>query len=110
MFMFRFRVAVWTQWLDIKRHFRNIRSRTWWSIVGRSSVVVRWPNGWTKPDHLGNQFLSSDPNDHYREWLEDNVGKQGWSWQWYPEPDGTLRIYFRKNKEKEMILAALRWS
>ena len=38
--------------------------------------------GWTELDNLGNQTSSADPNDHFRPWLEQNVGRQGWDWDW----------------------------
>lgn len=64
---------------------------------------------------------SADPNDHYRPWLEEHVGRQGWDWNWRigniaPPPPGlgktkdTLIIKFRRAKEKHATIAALRWS
>ena len=72
---------------------------------------VRWPAGWTRPDHLGNQVNSADPNDHYRPELERLVGRQGWDWDWRVDPydiDG-LMIKFRKGKQYHASYFALKW-
>ena len=56
-----------------------------------------WHNGW------------GDPNDYYRKWLEDNVGKQGSEWQWdiWHNNADIVRIEF--SKEEDAILFELRW-
>lgn len=46
-------------------------------------IKLAWPNGWTEPDDLGNSTRSSDPNAHYRPYLEQNLGTQGHDWDWY---------------------------
>lgn len=28
------------------------------------------------------EIYSADPNEHYRPWMERNVGRQGWDWNW----------------------------
>lgn len=67
-------------------------------------ITVRWPM-----DHR-----SADPNDHYRPWLEDHVGRQGWDWNWDIKADDIVRnrltIKFRKGKESRAVEAALMWS
>ena len=52
----------------------------------------------------------SVPADLYREWLETNVGKKGWDWEWYFNPKGTIDIKFRLGKGKWATVMALRWS
>ena len=69
-----------------------------------SDAVVPWPRGWVESKAFGSQVFSSDPNDHYREWLEQHVGKQGWDWEWeianghFPASNG-LRVMFKKGNE-----------
>jgi hypothetical protein len=57
---------------------------------------------------------SADPNDHYRPYMEQNVGRQGWDWDWSMLDNdvvqNTLTIKFRKGKEHLATLVALRWS
>jgi len=87
----------------------------WWHLMPGKSISLPWPNGWTEPDHLGNQFLSADPNDHWRPWLEANVGRQGWDWDWRldgrsPGYHGNLEIRFRRGRQEAMMAFALRWA
>jgi len=58
------------------------------------------------------EMFSADPNDHYRPWMEANVGRQGWDWNWRIDSveGDTLAIKFRRSKEYYASLAALRWS
>lgn len=71
----------------------NIRDKLWWWLVPGVIIKVRWPRGMIVIDHddprwvdLGGatrvEIDSADPNDHYRPWLEANVGKQKWHWDW----------------------------
>jgi hypothetical protein len=81
----------------------------WWKHMSGPIITIKWPSGWTNPDHLGNSVLSSDPNDHYREILETNVGKQGWDWDWKVgsvNPDA-LDIKFRKKHEDYALMFKL---
>ena len=85
-------------------------------------IKVRWPVGQVAvgPDGLvgiGEHFEyieSADPNDHYRPWMEENVGTQCWDWDWAIRDDdvteGRLTIKFRWGKELQALEAALRWS
>lgn len=109
MFMWKLRYKIWEQWYYFTRLVGRARHRVWWRIQGRSSCVVKWPTGWTEPDHLGNQFLSSDPNDHYRAWLEANIGRQGWDWDWRPH-EGGVKIWYRPSQADRMVEAVLKWS
>ena len=76
-------------------------------------IEVPWPLGWTDPDHLGNSYQSADPNDHYRPWMETNVGRQCWDWDWDlkigSQGDTRLMIKFRKGKEALATEAWMRW-
>ena len=67
-------------------------------------IVVRWPRS---PE-------SSDPNDHYRPWMEDHVGKQGVDWDWGLINDdvanNNLSIRFNVGDEAQAMQAKLMWS
>jgi hypothetical protein len=58
--------------------------------------------------------FSADPNDHYRPWLEEHVGKQGWDWNWglygNNAAENKLRIKFRKKHAPMAMLAMLLWA
>ena len=87
-------------------------------------INVRWPKGQVKvgPSHrdgwsgYGPEFEyvdSADPNDHYRPWMEENVGKQGWDWNWgmanNDVADNRLTIKVRTKHAECLTLAAMRW-
>ena len=67
-------------------------------------IVVRWPRS----------VESADPNDHYRPWLELNVGKQGREWDWglrnSDAHDNTLSIRFKRDNEMLAMTAKLMWA
>ena len=88
-------------------------------------VNVRWPRGQVKvgPSHrdgyseYGPEFEyvdSADPNDHYRPWLEQHVGRQGWDWNWgmgnRDATDNRLTIKIRQKHAKYATLAVIKWS
>ena len=96
---------------EIVKRTVNILRILQWRYWLRTEIIVDWPNGWTPQDHLGNSALSSDPNEWYREWLERNVGRQGWTWDWrvtmlHPEVRDMLVIKFRR--ERDAILFTLK--
>ena len=90
------------------------------------TVKVRWPTGnivvnYEDPrwQDMGGAVwvdlgFSADPNDHYRWWLEKNVGRQGWDWDWdLKDRDVTenlLTIKVKQNKAEYASIIALRWS
>jgi len=103
----------------------NIKDKLWWRFMPGAVINVAWPTGQVKvgPSHregysgYGPEFEyvdSADPNDHYRPWMEEHVGKQGWDWNW--GLSGTdvslnrLTIKIRQKHEKYATIAALRWS
>lgn len=109
---------------EVKKRTLNIFSNLWWKYIPGTIVEVRWPVGWVvlHDDGNGGQVSteSADPNDHYRPWLEKNVGKQGWDWDWriggIAADNGfgttghdTLLIKFRRNKEDHATVAKLKW-
>ena len=91
-----------------------------WRLRLKHEITIPWPTGWTPQDHLGNSSNSSDPNEWYRDWLEHQVGRQGWAWDWRVgqthiprdnpliEVRDTLKIRF--HKEEHAVLFALKWA
>lgn len=103
----------------------NIKDTLWWRFMPGEMITVKWPVGQVKvgPRHrygwsgYGPEFEyvnSADPNDHYRPWLEKNVGKQGWDWNWglrdNNSAENRLTIKVRKKHTKWLTMAALMWS
>lgn len=104
----------------------NIYQKIWWKFVPGKVIKVKWPRGNLVIDHnhpkwqdMGGAVwvdlgFSADPNDHYRPWLEKNVGKQGWDWNWgfadSDATDDTLTIKIRRGREKYATLLGLMWS
>lgn len=102
-----------------------------WRMLQGGEVFVKWPSGeceitsshtrwgWmidpTSP--TSHTIHSADPNDHYRPWLEANVGKQGRDWEWkiapYKEgfysPGDRVLIRVRKSKRHALSAMALMW-
>lgn len=83
----------------------------WWKYVPGITVKVKWPVGLIAPDY---KIESADPNDHYRPWLEEHVGRQGWDWDWSLNDtdvaDNLLTIKLLKKHESCATLIALKWS
>lgn len=85
---------------------------------------VRWPRGiividdtdprWYDVGASRVEIGSADPNDHYRPYLEQNVGRQGWDWQWgLADRDATedrLTIRIRRPLNHWCSIIALRWN
>jgi hypothetical protein len=88
-------------------------------------INVRWPRGvveineshplwdWTVgPSKY--KVESADPNDHYRPFLEKNVGRQGWDWNWglhgNDAGNDRLTIKIRKKHSEYAMVLALKWS
>ena len=103
----------------------NIKDKLWWRFMPGVVINVRWPTGKIKvgPSHrdgwagVGEYFEyvdSADPNDHYRPWMEEHVGKQGWDWQWGMANNDVsancLTIKIRQKYAKHATIAALMWS
>lgn len=103
----------------------NIREKLWWRFMPGVVVNVAWPKGLIKvgPGHrdgwsgYGPEFEyidSADPNDHYRPWMEQHVGQQGWDWNWgmgdRDASDNRLTIKIRRKHQEHAIIAKLMWS
>lgn len=104
----------------------NLKQNLWWRFMPGVIINVRWPVGDVVVDHnhplwqdMGgavwvNLGESSDPNDHYRPYLEKYVGKQGWDWDWgmadRDANDNRLTIKIRKKYASYATIASLKWS
>ena len=97
---------------EITKRTANPIKNAVWRLRLKHQIIVDWPSGWTPTDRMGVSRNSSDPNEWYREWLENNVGRQGWAWDWryeilHPEVRDMLIVKFRK--EEHAVLFALKW-
>ncbi len=96
----------------------NILQKLWWRFVPGVVVNVKWPKGWVvlheAPDGSCVSTESAGPNDHYRPWMEQHVGRQGWDWNWgmadRDATDNRLTIKIRQSKTKYATMIALMWS
>ena len=105
----------------------NILQKLWWRFVPGVVINVRWPSGvivagpgpedprwhdWGGAAYI--TFESADPNDHYRPWMEQHVGRQGWDWNWgmadRDATDNRLTIKIRQRHARYATIAAMRWS
>lgn len=103
----------------------NIKDKLWWRFVPGVVINVRWPRGKIVVDHndprwcdLGGavwvELDSADPNDFYRPWLEEHVGRQGWDWNWgmgsHDATENRLTIKIRKKHAVYATHIAMTWS
>lgn len=102
----------------------NLFEQFWWRFVPGTVIKVQWPRGKIVVDHndprwcdLGGavwvELDSADPNDFYRPWLEEHVGRQGWDWNWgfvgNDVSENCLTIKIRRSKDKYATIALLKW-
>ena len=101
-------------------------NKLWWRFMPGVVFKVRWPTGNIVVDHddprwqdMGGAVwvdlgFSSDPNDHYRPWMEKNIGRQGWDWDWCMTDNdiaaNQLTIKLRSRHAPQATLIALRWA
>ena len=96
----------------------NLREKLWWRFMPGVVINVRWPKGWVvlheDPDGSKVAAESTDPNDHYRPWMEANVGRQKWDWDWgmadRDATDNRLTIKIRQKHSECAIIAKLMWA
>lgn len=103
----------------------NMFEQLWWRFMPGTIIKVKWPTGLAVIDESMPQWdwtigpsrylvESADPNDHYRPYLEKNVGRQGWDWNWgWADNDvaeNMLTIKIRQKYSDHAIMLALRWS
>ena len=96
----------------------NIVQKLWWWFVPGVVINVRWPVGEIRirQEALGtwDYVRSADPNDHYRPWMEQYVGRQGWDWNWgmadRDATDNRLTIKIRQKYAEYATIAQMRWA
>lgn len=103
----------------------NIKERLWWRLMPGVIINVQWPKGPLVVDHNDPRWVdlggavwveidSADPNDHYRPWMEEHIGRQGWDWNWgladRDATDNRLTIKIRQKHAKYATIASLKWS
>lgn len=96
----------------------NIREQLWWRLMPGVVINVKWPKGRVvlheDTDGSAVSTESADPNDHYRPWMEQHVGRQGWDWDWgianTDLSENRLTIKFRRKHASHATIATLRWS
>lgn len=104
----------------------NLREKLWWHLVPGVVINVKWPTGNIIVDHNDPRWCdiggavwvdlgpSADPNDHYRPWMEEHVGRQKWDWDWgmadRDATDNRLTIKIRQKHHECAIIAKLMWS
>jgi hypothetical protein len=103
----------------------NIKDKLWWRFMPGVVVNVKWPKGLVRvgPSHrdgwsgIGEYFEyvdSADPNDHYRPWMEEHIGRQGWDWNWgmadNDSANNRLTIKIRQRHAEYATIIALMWS
>ena len=104
----------------------NMWQVLWWKFIPGVTVNVRWPSGeivagsgpedprwhdWGGAAYI--RYESADPNDHYRPYLEKNVGKQGWDWNWGIADSissDRLIIKIRRKHARHASIIGLMWS
>ncbi len=87
--------------------FKKWRDQIYWRLVDHVEIDVKWPSGVIVVDHdhpdwydCGATWVeidSADPNDHYRPFLEQWIGRQGWDWDWH------LKFHGRNIETKEHV-------
>jgi len=103
---------------EIHKRAGNLYDAAWWRWMPGVTFTVKWPAGWIvldeMPDGSTTSVQSADPNDHYRPWLEKNVGKQGLDWNWRLWDDNAaenrLTIKIRNKHAKWATMTLLKWS
>jgi hypothetical protein len=77
----------------------GLKIRTEWPTL----IVYALPG----PDGIRRGVTSSDPNEIWRGWLEENVGRQGIFWQWRIAYDAVDIIEIKILKRKEAVMFQL---
>jgi hypothetical protein len=118
-------LALYSAQIKVMNATKSIAAKVLWKFGSGPEVVVKWPVGWVllhqNDDGSAVSADSADPNDHYRPWLEANVGNQGWDWDWkisgIAADNGfgttgvdTICIKLRKKQEHFASVIALKWA
>jgi len=103
---------------EMREKSSRFTSQLWWKFMPGIEVILPWSVGEVRfrqeESGIWDSLRSADPNDHYRPWLEENVGKQGWDWDWKVHGDYTagssqLLLKIRRSKAPFATMAALKW-
>jgi hypothetical protein len=103
---------------DMREKSSQIVERLWWKFMPSVEVILPWPVGDVRvrqeESGLWDHVRTADPNNHYRPWLEENVGKQRWDWDWKVYDDYTVGgsqvlLKIRRGKAQFATMAALKW-
>ena len=106
--------------MDLKK----LRKKLWWKLVPYVEISVKWPVGVVVVDHGDSRWYdcgatwveieSTDPNDHYRPFMQEWIGKQGWDWDWYvgdtDVQDNRITIRLKKKYEVYATHIAIMWN
>lgn len=113
---------------EIHKRAGNLIEAAWWRWMPGETISVAWPVGQVVVDETDprmemvveptsahrQSFQSADPNDHYRPWLEKNVGRQGIHWNWglrdNNAAENRLTIKICKSKANYASYLALKWA
>lgn len=98
---------------EINKHADSLSEWLFWKYGKGPTVTVKWPVGPIEEADPVDGTISADPNDHYRPYLEKNVGRQNRDWVWglrdNNAAENRLTIKFRKSKAKWATAAFLLW-
>ena len=98
---------------EINKHADSLSEWLFWKYGKGPTVTVKWPVGPIEEADPVDGTISADPNDHYRPYLEKNVGRQNRVWVWglreFFAAENRLTIKFRKSKAKWATAAFLLW-
>ena len=114
----------------ITDELKKWRDKIYWRLVDYVEIDVNWPTGvlavnhdhprWYDVGAVWVEIESADPNDHYRPFLEQWIGRQGWDWDWRlawhgrnietQESQGYLTIRMRRKHEIYASHIAMMWS
>jgi hypothetical protein len=99
--------------------------KLWWRFMPGEVVKLKWPRGMVEVGVNSRAFdgtvneipqtrWSADPTDHYRPWLEANIGRKGWDWDWRmtdnDAAENRLTLKIRRKHSHHVTLIALKWS
>lgn len=101
-----------------KNMIHSLISWVWWKLQTGAVVTVPWPEGWGRWPNSKSAVMvheqgaySADPNDHYRPWLEEHIGKQGRDWEWEIARNchDQIVLTLRRSKRQYASIIALMW-
>ena len=90
--------------ITLSKKFKSLERCFWWKFFCHTIVKVKWPT----------TEVLSDPNDHYRSWVEEHIGRQCIHWDWRLQDDdirlNLLTVGLCKSKSPYATIIALMWS